>query len=84
MGLKNDLDQVTALVDAFDWALNEQCFQYNECDLLTPFITAGKAVFQVEYGDAATATAVCSQATTLGFSTLIKNMDLDAWRLECP
>ena len=42
------------LVDDFDRALNEQCFQYNECDLLTPFIQAGKAVFGVEYsGDPA-------------------------------
>ena len=33
----------------FDWALNEQCFQYRECDRLRPFTAAGKAVFVVEY-----------------------------------
>jgi hypothetical protein len=33
----------------FDFALNEQCFQYNDCAPLLPFIKAGKAVFQVEY-----------------------------------
>ena len=33
----------------FDWALNEECVQYQECDQLTPFIEAGKAVFGVEY-----------------------------------
>jgi hypothetical protein len=27
IGLKNDLERVTDLVTAFDWALNEQCVQ---------------------------------------------------------
>jgi len=47
VGLKNDLDQVPDLVGVFDWALNEQCFQFNECALLAPFINAGKAVFEL-------------------------------------
>lgn len=38
VGLKNDVDQVKELVDHFDWTLNEQCWQYNECDTLEPFI----------------------------------------------
>ena len=45
IGLKNDLDQVRALEPHFDWALNEQCFEYRECDRLRPFTAAGKAVF---------------------------------------
>jgi hypothetical protein len=28
VALKNDLDQVTTLLPYFDWALDEQCFQY--------------------------------------------------------
>jgi len=48
-GLKNDLDEVPQLVADADFAINEECFQYNECDGLQPFIDAGKAVFQVEY-----------------------------------
>ncbi len=47
VALKNDLDQVQALLPYFDWALNEQCFQYNECNTLVPFITAGKSVFEL-------------------------------------
>src|SRR5262249_7524684 len=31
VGLKNDLGQVQDLLPYFDWALNEQCFEYNEC-----------------------------------------------------
>ena len=45
VGLKNDLDQARTLQPHFDWALNEQCFQYDECERLKPFVDAGKAVF---------------------------------------
>jgi hypothetical protein len=83
IGLKNDLDQIEALLDDFDWALNEECFSYDECDLLQPFIGAGKAVFNVEYGPAGLADTICPQANALNFDSLIKNWDLDAWRVAC-
>jgi len=83
VGLKNDLDQVVDLLSDFDWALNEECFDWNECDMLLPFIQAGKAVFHVEYGDAQLAEDICPQANELNFDTLIKNYDLDAWRISC-
>jgi hypothetical protein len=83
VGLKNDLDQVTDLLSDFDWALNEECFDWNECDMLRPFIQAGKAVFHVEYGDAQLAEDICPQANDLNFDSLIKNYDLDAWRIAC-
>jgi hypothetical protein len=84
VGLKNDLDQVGALLGDFDWALDEQCLQYDECELLSPFIAAGKAVFHVEYGGAGLAQTVCPKTKPLGFSTLIKKLDLDAFRVACP
>jgi hypothetical protein len=81
VGLKNDLAQIADLINYFDWQLNEQCFQYNECDLLLPFIQAGKPVFGIEYqGDPA---SFCPQANSMNFDTLVKNLDLDAWRLAC-
>jgi len=77
IGLKNDLDQIEDLVAYFDWALNEQCFQFDECDMLLPFIETGKAVFGVEYieseGDPA---EYCPLANELGFSWLTKTLDL--------
>ncbi|PIE05432.1 MAG: endo alpha-1,4 polygalactosaminidase [Sorangium cellulosum] len=83
IGLKNDLAQVNQLVDEFDWALNEECYQWDECNDLLPFIQAGKAVFHVEYGNASLASEVCPVTSPLGFSTLIKRLDLDAWRVAC-
>jgi hypothetical protein len=81
VGLKNDLDQATTLLPYFDWAINEQCFQYKECDLLLPFIGAGKPVFGIEYNlDAA---LFCPQANAMNFDFLKKKLSLDEWRLAC-
>ena len=81
IGLKNDLDQVKALEPAFDWALNEQCFQYEECDRLRPFTAAGKAVFVAEYELAPS--AFCAQARAAGLMAMRKRLDLDAVREPC-
>ncbi|HSD87135.1 MAG TPA: endo alpha-1,4 polygalactosaminidase [Kofleriaceae bacterium] len=83
VGLKNDLDQVPDLVAHFDWALDEECLEYDECDALAPFVAAHKAVFHVEYGDKATAARVCSAVRARGFDTLIKHRSLDAFRIAC-
>ena len=81
VGLKKDLAQVTQLVDDFDWALNEQCFEFDECDRLLPFIAAGKAVFGVEY--ALDPTSFCATANSLNFDWLKKNIERDAERFSC-
>jgi hypothetical protein len=81
VGLKNNLGQAERLLPYFDFAVNEQCFQYRECDLLTPFVSAGKAVFQIEYKGRTT--RLCPQANALDFDTIRKHLDLDAWRVPC-
>jgi len=81
VGLKNDLDQIPQLVDDFDWALNEQCFQYDECVTLVPFVNAGKAVFGVEYE--LRTDQFCPEANAMNFDFLKKNYDLDAARKSC-
>ena len=84
VGLKNNLDQVVPLVADFDFAVNEECVQYNECPALSPFVSAGKPVFHVEYKAASQLTQVCAVTQPLQFSTLLKNLSLDAYRLPCP
>jgi len=76
VGLKNDIDQATALEPLFDWALNEQCYEYSECSSLNVFITKGKAVFNTEYSGSAS--KVCPSMVTSKFSSLLKDLDLDA------
>ncbi|MBI3647646.1 MAG: endo alpha-1,4 polygalactosaminidase [Actinobacteria bacterium] len=79
--LKNDLGQVRALLPYFDFALNEECFRYSECDKLTPFVKAGKAVFGVEYGLAVS--DFCPEANAMDFNFLKKKLPLRAWRIPC-
>ncbi len=94
VALKNSLEQVEALVDYFDFSINEQCFQYNECDQLMPFIEAGKPVLHAEYpahnddlslDDEASIARLCSESERLRFSTLILPVNLDdSFRVACP
>ncbi|MAP38840.1 MAG: hypothetical protein CL879_04395 [Dehalococcoidia bacterium] len=60
IGRKSDMGQIPDLIPHFDWALNEECFQFNECEALLPFIAAGKPVFNVEY--ALGSSEFCEQA----------------------
>ncbi len=81
VGLKNDLDQLADLSTSFDWALDEQCWEFGECGRLAPFVAQGRAVFGVEYsGDPA---LFCPPLNALGYSWLKKRLDLDAWRVDC-
>ena len=81
IGLKNDMDQIDVLLSHYDWALNEQCFEYDECETLLPSIEAGKAVFNVEY--ALETGEFCEKARALGFNSLRKNLDLGSWLDPC-
>ncbi|CAN5191694.1 hypothetical protein BH18ACT4_BH18ACT4_15050 [soil metagenome] len=82
VALKNDVEQVDELVGDFDFAINEQCFQYDECEALLPFIEAGKAVLHVEYKRELS--EFCPVTTDLGFSAMKKKLSLNAWRQPCP
>jgi hypothetical protein len=85
VGLKNDIDQLDDLVDDFDWALNEECYAYDECDAYEGnFLAQNKAVFHAEYVAASELGAMCAVTQPLGLSSLIKNIDLDAYAVPCP
>jgi hypothetical protein len=79
--LKNDVEQVKRLLPYFDFTLNEQCFQYHECDALQPFLDAGKPVFNVEYK--LDISQFCPQANAMNFNSLKKKLSLGAWRIPC-
>ncbi len=89
IGLKNDLDQISQLVEYFDFAVNEQCFEYAECDALSPFIDAGKAVFNAEYADIyindeVQRDSLCVEAVNAQMASLILPLDLDnSSRFSC-
>ena len=84
VGLKNDLGQVPDLVGTFDFQINEECFDYDECDALAPFVARRKPVLQLTYGDPDDlAATICSAGADLGFNVLIKDLDLGPRRFSC-
>jgi hypothetical protein len=89
VALKNDLDQIPQLVDYFDFSVNEQCHEFDECGLLQPFIDAGKPVFNAEYESRfvnipAQREALCDDARAEQLRTLVLPLDLDdSFRFSC-
>jgi hypothetical protein len=75
VAMKNDVEQVPNLASYFDYAINEQCQQYNECgNYTTYFINAGKTTFQVEYK--LSLTKFCPQANAANRNAITKTFDL--------
>jgi hypothetical protein len=76
VGLKNSTELVRPLVRRFDFAVVEQCLQYDECEAYRPFVRARKPVYVVEY-EGATA-ELCPRAARLGVHLIRKDVDLAA------
>ena len=74
IGLKNDLAQINDLEMYFDFVLNEECYEYNECNLLKPFYKDNKPVFEVEY-NINKKDEICSQNTPFFKLIMPKNLD---------
>ena len=89
IGLKNDVDQIKALEPSFDFAVNEQCNQYNECGGYSAFTGKGKPVFNAEYkkiwrDDANARAQMCAKARSMNLRTLVLPLKLnDAFRYSC-
>ncbi|KAK1834100.1 glycoside hydrolase superfamily [Podospora conica] len=90
VGLKNAIDIIPDVIDIVQFAVNEQCAQYNNCGSLRPFIKANKPVFHIEYPKgapgkvaAADSDGACKARGSTGFSTLIKAMSLGGWVENC-
>jgi hypothetical protein len=82
VGLKNGASGGTfeqkMLQAGADWALNEECNQFDECDGYRHFVAAGKAVFQVEYLDNQStpyggASGTCTRNNTANFDGIVKD-----------
>lgn len=87
VALKNDVEQILELVDWFDFTVNEECADYDECGTLRPFVEADKAVLHAEYVDdwadaQDKADEVCGVEP--GLATIVKTWDLGPELLACP
>jgi len=81
IGLKNAVQLIPKLEKYYDWALNEQCFEFDECEEYKRFIKSGKAVFGVEYN--LEKDEFCEQANIMNFDWLIMELDLNGTRQSC-
>lgn len=95
IGLKNAGSIVNEVVKLVEWSVQEQCIHFGECKAYQPFIEADKPVFHVEYpkgedtNNDRNITAyklkkICGNLDSYGFSTIVKNMNLDYWIEVCP
>jgi hypothetical protein len=80
VALKSYASEASALEPDFDFVVNEQCAQYDECGSFTSFIKAGKAVYDIEY---TTSLSFCSKLPA-GIDGMAKHLSLDAWVRWCP
>ncbi|KXJ86097.1 endo alpha-1,4 polygalactosaminidase precursor [Microdochium bolleyi] len=96
IGLKNALSIIPRVVDAVQFAVNEECAAYSECAAMKPFLDKGKPVFHIEYPKQAGSAKGVTPASRLKkwcdggkdgsakkFSTVVKTYDLDAWTQTC-
>jgi len=83
IGLKNTVGLINRanLASQFDFTVNEQCFQYNECSVLSNFINQNKPVFIIEYNQSNRA-AKCSDATNRNFSLRFADLSLNGQKFE--
>lgn len=81
IGLKNDPDQIDQMAGIVDFAVNEECVAYKECDKYAAFLAGGKAVFNIEY--AGNRDKVCAERPA-GMSTVIANRGLSGRITGCP
>jgi hypothetical protein len=89
VALKNDVGQLADLEPSFDFAVNEQCHQYNECGGYSLFTGHGKPVFNAEYkkkyvNDPNARDALCAKSQAAQLRTLVLPVALDdRYRYSC-
>ncbi|KAK0117355.1 hypothetical protein ONS96_013186 [Cadophora gregata f. sp. sojae] len=89
IGLKNSMDILPDLTPIMQFAVNEQCAAFGECDSYSAFLAAGKPVFHIEYPPSipniqpADRAQGCQNNGMSGMSTVFKNMSLSGWVGYC-
>lgn len=72
VALKGNTTEAAELVSYFDFSINEQCWQYSECDNMKSFLNANKAVFNIEYNT----DPDCTQANAMHMNSARRDLDL--------
>lgn len=90
IGLKNSGAIIPSVIQAMQFSVNEQCVEFKDCPVFSNFINASKPVFHIEYPSRVKkeyALNFCKDTGPAkgarGFSTVIKNYNLDGWVQFC-
>ena len=89
VALKNMVELISPMEPYFDFAVNEQCNEYDECGGYSVFTSKGKPVFNAEYASTwvtnATARAsLCRSSIDANIHTLVLPLALDgSFRYSC-
>lgn len=81
ISMKNNPNLINYMSTYIDFAVIEQCHEYNECDAYLVMPQQGKAAFQIEYNRATT--AFCPPSITRNFDAQKKYLKLNAWSDQC-
>jgi hypothetical protein len=81
INLKSDVDQAldSQLIAAFDYVIDEQCWQYKQCNNYSGFQSAGKSIFNAEYKVAPS--TFCPKANNLNLNAIKKNKNFSLFDL---
>ncbi|WP_249186599.1 endo alpha-1,4 polygalactosaminidase [Pseudomonas sp. KB-10] len=81
IGLKNAVELLPALGDYFDFAVNESCYRYNECDGYRHMRSQGKPIFIAEYR--VFKKDLCKRAANSGFRLQFFKLSLKGVGVPC-
>ena len=81
INLKSDVDQAKnpKLIAVFDYVLDEQCFQYHQCNEYAGFQKAGKSIFNAEYRVAPD--EFCPKANSMNINSIKKAHNFNLYDL---
>lgn len=82
VGLKNAIEILPELHEAFDFAINESCYRFQECSAYQLFSSQGKPVFIAEYRSYSK--KLCQLARNEGFQLQFFKRNLKGIGKPCP
>ena len=87
IGQKNSEELIPDMMDEFDWLLTEDAYVEGFYQQLSPYITANKAVFFVEYthrtNESEFQSTICLEANARNYSAVLKDRDLTDTTIYC-
>lgn len=81
IGLKNSAEIASSLSGTMNFAVVEECFEYNECGSYSSFVSKKKPVFIIEYSSGSR--SMCNKADNLGMNLAFFDLDLDGKMKAC-